>query len=173
MQNTDTKKSQRPGWDEHWINIARVILARSTCLRRKFGAVVVKNNVLLSTGYNGAPRGVPDCDELGKCYRAENNIKAGTHYEKCRSVHAEANSIINAAREGINVKDSVLYLFGEDADGNPVEGRPCKMCRRMIINAGIVRVIVGTGTGIYKYDIEDWIKESIEDPFKELSEEGY
>ncbi|MBN1899305.1 MAG: cytidine deaminase [Spirochaetes bacterium] len=164
----------RPNWNEHWLQIAQVVARRSTCLRRRFGAVITKNNVLLSTGYNGAPRKTPDCTTLGKCYRKEKNILAGSHYEKCRSVHAEANAIINAAREGIGIKDSKLYLFGENVDdGAIVGGKPCKMCRRMIINVGIEEVIVKEKEEVKEYFVQDWVLESNKDPFKELDETGY
>lgn len=172
MSNNSSDK--RPGWDEHWLEIAKVLCKRSTCLRRRFGAVITQNNVLLSTGYNGAPRFTPNCTDLGKCYRKEKNIPSGSNYEKCRSVHAEANAIINAAREGVSIKETVLYLYGENYDDNtPIEAKPCKMCRRMIINAGIKKVIVLDKDKIKTYLIHDWIDEIKKNPFKELDETGY
>lgn len=174
VDTTLHSKNKRPAWDEHWLEIAFVVSKRSTCLRRRFGAIIVKNNVMLSTGYNGASRGTPNCTDLGKCYRKEHNIPSGSQYEKCRSVHGEANAIINAAREGVAIKDTVLYLYGVDADKNEViDSKPCKMCRRMIINAGITEVIVMEKSGIRKYLVQDWIVESNKDPFKELDEIGY
>ncbi|MDD5067053.1 MAG: deaminase [bacterium] len=168
------EKHVRPDWDEHWLEMAKVVSKRSTCLRRRFGAVIVNKNVVIATGYNGAPRETPNCFDLGKCYRKERNIPAGSNYEKCRSVHAEANAIINAAREGISIKNTELYLYGEDADSfEIVGGKPCKMCRRMIINAGIQIVAVKEKEGIQKYYVKDWIDEAKLDPFKELDEEGY
>ncbi len=164
----------RPDWHEHWLEMAKVVSKRSTCLRRRFGAVIVNNNVIVSTGYNGAPRNTPNCTDLGKCYRKERNIPAGSNYEKCRSVHAEANAIINAAREGVSVKDTQIYLYGENADTNQViSSKPCKMCRRMIINAGIQKVIVQDKDNVREYSAQDWINENNQDPFKELDEEGY
>ncbi len=172
--NTKINNYKRPSWDLHWLEIAKVVSKRSTCLRRRFGAAIIKNNVLLATGYNGAPRSTPNCLDLGKCYRKEKNIPAGTHYEKCRAVHAEANAIINSAREGISIKDTMLYLYGEDFDNKTsIEAKPCKMCRRMIINAGITKVIVPYKEKIKTFVISDWINEANSDPFKELDEEGY
>lgn len=169
-----TNGHKRPGWDEHWLEMARVVSRRSTCLRRRFGAVIVNRHVMLSTGYNGAPRGTPNCVDLGKCYRKERNLPAGSHYEKCRSVHAEANAIINAAREGVSIKGTELYLYGEHADSGKIVGaKPCKMCRRMLINAGIEAVIVREEAGIRRFPVSDWIREANEDPFRELDEEGY
>lgn len=170
----DKKKYTRPGWDEHWLEIAYTIAKRSTCIRRQFGAVIIKNNVLLSTGYNGAARQTPNCSDLGKCYRKERNIPSGSNYEKCRSVHGEANAIINAAREGIAIKDTILYLYGLNSDtGEVIDAKPCKMCRRMIINAGITEVVVKEKNSTRRYLVQDWIEKSNEDPFKELDEEGY
>ncbi|MBU1077399.1 MAG: dCMP deaminase family protein [Spirochaetes bacterium] len=172
--NSKIKKFERPSWHDHWLGIAKVVAKRSTCLRRRFGAVVVKNNVLLASGYNGAPRNTPNCTDLGRCYRKERNIPSGSHYEKCRSVHAEANTIINSAREGISIKDTVMYLYGENFDDNSViEAKPCKMCRRMIINVGITKVITSYNNKIITYEAQSWIDETNKDPFKELDEEGY
>lgn len=173
--NKENKESfKRPAWDEHWLEIAKVVARRSTCLRRRFGAVIVKDNVILTTGYNGAPRSTPNCVDLGKCYRKEKNIQPGTRYEKCRAIHAEANAIINASREGIAIKDAVIYLYGENFDRTPIDNIiPCKMCRRWIINAGINRVVVLENDKIKVFDIMRWIIDANESPFKELEEEGY
>lgn len=174
MSNTQDNNN-RPSWNEHWLEIAKVIAKRSTCLRRRFGAVIInKNNVLLSTGYNGAPRHTPNCTDLGKCYRKERNIPSGAHYEKCRSVHAEANAIINAGREGVPINNTNLYLYGENYDSNEtIEAKPCKMCRRMIINAGINKVIMQGPDKITTVSVQNWIDDVQKDPFKELDEEGY
>ncbi len=164
---------ERPGWDEHFLNIAKQVAQRGTCIRRKFGAVIVREHVLLSTGYVGAPRGTPNCIDLKKCYRQARNIPSGSNYELCRSVHAEQNAIINAAREGVSVKGGILYLYGENPDGSIVAGKPCKMCRRMIINAGIRKVIIKAKKGKIIFKISDWVKEARRNPFKELDEKGY
>ena len=172
--NAKNNSFNRPSWDKHWLEIASVISKRSTCLRRRFGAVIIRDNIILSTGYNGAPRSTPNCIDLRKCYRKEKNIKPGTHYEKCRALHAEANAIINAAREGAVIKDTVLYLHGENFDGTLFKNiKPCKMCRRMVINAGINKVVVSYKGKIEIYDVMRWIIDANENPYKELDEEGY
>ena len=126
---------------EYYLNIARDVSKRGTCLRRNFGAVIVKNDEVISTGYTGAPRYRKNCCEIGSCIRQKLNVPRGERYELCRSVHAEMNAIISAARK--DMIDSTLYLYGEDATtGDPVENpAPCALCKRMIINAGIKEVI--------------------------------
>ncbi|MBN2330572.1 MAG: cytidine deaminase [Candidatus Aenigmarchaeota archaeon] len=150
--------SKRPEKTEYYLNIAREVSLRSTCLRRRFGAVILKDDQIISTGYVGAPRGAPNCLDIGKCPREEAKIPAGERYELCRSVHAEANAIINAARAGVSVLGGTLYLYGENVkDGSIAEARPCKMCKRMIINAGIRQVVVKTPEGKKSYSIEEWV----------------
>ncbi|MBI2046561.1 cytidine deaminase [Candidatus Pacearchaeota archaeon] len=163
----------RPSWDEHWLNIAKEVSKRATCMRRHFGAVIVKDNTHLSDGYCGAPRGTPNCIDMKKCYRTEKNIEPGKNYEKCRSVHAEMNAVINAAKNGIPVKGAKMYLYGENPDRSIVGGRPCMMCRRVIINSELEEVIVAATDGIAKHDVKEWVKSSSENPFKELDEAGY
>jgi dCMP deaminase len=127
--------------DLYYLHIARDIAMRATCLRRKFGAVIVKNDAIISTGYNGAPRGCMDSLTAGWCYREEKKIPAGERYEMCRSVHAEQNAILHAGRE--RTLDSTLYLSGVDAKTNELSGfEPCLLCTKMIINAGIKRTVV-------------------------------
>ena len=144
----------------YYLDIAQAVLKRGTCLRRNYGAIIVKNDVIISTGYVGAPRGRANCSDLGVCRREKLNVPRGQRYEMCRSVHAEANAIIAASRE--EMLGSTLYLVGEEAGtGKLVENAsPCKMCRRLIINAGIKQVIArntaDTFTGI---NVEDWITE--------------
>ncbi len=128
--------------DKHgyYLNIAEAALERSTCLRRKYGAVIVKDDEIISTGYNGAPRGWPNCCDIGFCYREHEQIPHGERYESCRSVHAEANAIISASRK--DMLGATLYLAGKEADGSPIYyAEPCAMCRRLIINAGIDKVV--------------------------------
>jgi len=150
--------SKRPEKTEYYLNIAREVSLRSTCMRRRFGAVILKDDQIISTGYVGAPRGAPNCLDIGKCPREEAKIPAGERYELCRSVHAEANAIINAARAGVSVLGGTLYLYGENVkDGSIAEARPCKMCKRMIINAGIKQVVVKTPEGKKSYSIEEWV----------------
>lgn len=128
--------------DKHgyYLNIAESVLERSTCLRRKYGAVIVKDDEIISTGYNGAPRGWSNCCDIGFCYREHEQIPHGERYEACRSVHAEANAIISASRR--DMLGATLYLAGKEADGSQIYyAEPCTMCRRLIINAGIDKVI--------------------------------
>jgi len=143
-------------------------------MRRRWGAVIVKDDTIISTGYAGSARGFPNCIDLKKCIRQEQGIKLGERYELCRSVHAEMNAIINAARKGVITLNSKMYLYGENASDESVveNGKPCKMCRRMIVNAGISEVIVKTSQGVDRYRVSDWIEEAKKYPFKEI-EPGY
>lgn len=129
----------RPSWDEYFLEIAKVVSSRSTCLRRHYGAVIVRDNIIISTGYNGAPRGEENCDELGRCLRQEMQIPAGERYELCRAVHAEANAIING--DPARMIGATIYIAGYNADGSPADGEPCMMCHRMIKNAQIARIV--------------------------------
>jgi len=129
----------RPDWDTYFIEIAKVVSSRSTCLRRKYGAVIVKDRVLISTGYNGSPRGIDNCIDLGKCTRQEQNIPSGERYELCEAVHAEQNAIVNAPPE--RMKDATIYISGFEEDNSFANGRPCKLCDRMIRNAQIKTVV--------------------------------
>ncbi len=126
----------------YYLDIADTVLKRGTCLRRNFGAIVVNNDELISTGYTGAPRGRRNCSDLGYCMRQKLNIPRGQRYEICRSVHAEANAIISAARR--DLIGATLYLVGREcSDGEYVKNaEPCSMCKRLIINAGITTVII-------------------------------
>lgn len=162
----------RPSKNQYYLNIAKEIAARGTCLRRKFGVVIIKNDAIVSTGYLGAPRGAPNCIDLKNCPREAASIPPGERYELCRSVHAEANAIINAARLGTAVLGGTLYLYGENMDGSIAEARPCKMCRRMIINAGITKVVIAKADGFEEVNVDDWIKEST-DLSKEENVHGY
>ena len=121
--------SKRPEKQDYYLNIAMEVCKRSTCLRRRFGAVILRDDQIISTGYAGSPRGVPNCVDLGKCLRKEMNIPPGERYELCRSVHAEANAIINAARSGVSLLNGTLYLYGENVEsGEIAEAKPCRMC---------------------------------------------
>ncbi|MCX7794005.1 MAG: dCMP deaminase family protein [Thermodesulfovibrionales bacterium] len=136
----DSKKTHfRPGWDEYFLEIAKVVASRSTCLRRRYGAVIVKDNVIVSTGYNGAPRGTVNCIDSGTCKRRELNIPAGERYELCEAVHAEQNAIINGSPE--RMKDATIYIAGFEEDGTLANGKPCLLCQRMIKNAMISEII--------------------------------
>ncbi len=150
----------RPSKDEYYLNIAEEVSQRSTCLRAKIGAVIIKNEAIVSTGYVGAPRGTKDSLERGFCLRDKLNIPHGERYELCRSVHAEQNAIINAARVGVSILSGDIYIYGEDSQGNKINAFPCFICKKMIINAGLKRVICSTSSGEMKiFKVEDWVKE--------------
>ncbi|MDD3716729.1 MAG: deaminase [Candidatus Marinimicrobia bacterium] len=140
---------KRPDWDNYFLNIAKVVATRSSCLRRQVGAVIVHDKDIISTGYNGAPQFQPNCLEIGFCYRDKHNIKSGTQLERCRAVgsHAESNAIALAARNGHATSDSTIYIYGHDF--------VCYQCRAQIANANIRRVILEHPGG----DIEEWIPE--------------
>ena len=147
--------------DKHnyYLDIADTVTERGTCLRRNFGAIIVKNDEIVSTGYIGAPRGRKNCSDLGYCMREKLNIPRGERYELCRSVHAEANCIISAARR--DTIGGTLYLAGRDVKtGELVENACCcSMCKRMVINAGIENVVVRVTPTEYKvYPVSDWIE---------------
>lgn len=120
----------RPSWDEYFMRIAHLVKERSTCLRRKVGAVLVKNKHILSSGYNGAPKGLPHCAEVG-CLRQELNVPSGQRHEICRGVHAEQNAVVQAAVFGVSTRGATLY----------VTDFPCSICAKMIINAEIKEIV--------------------------------
>ncbi len=155
---------KRPDKDHYYCNIASEVARRSTCLRRWYGAVIVKNDQIISTGYAGAARGTVNCTDLGICPRERAGIPHGERYELCRSVHAEMNAIIHAARA--DMIGSTIYLVGMNAkDGEVVErARPCKICTRLIINAGIKTVkVLNSNDEITTFDVNDFIKNEILD----------
>lgn len=144
----------------YYLDIAASVSERSTCLRRHYGCVIVKNDEIISTGYNGAPRGRKNCDDLGFCYREQMDIPRGERYELCRSVHAEQNAIISASRN--ELIDAVLYMVGINAKTGEIEPKAtsCMMCKRVVINSGIKRVIVREPDNKYTiYNVEDWISD--------------
>jgi len=146
--------------ENYYLDIAQTVSERSTCLRKRYGAIIVKNDSIISTGYNGAPRGRANCNEIGSCMREKLQIPRGERYELCRSVHSEANAIIAASRE--NMLDSTLYMCCTDpADGSVVAGtNSCMMCKRMIINAGIKTVIIRETADTYTViDTASWIED--------------
>jgi len=140
------KTFSRPSKDEYYLGIAKAVAKRGTCLIRNYGAIIVKNDVIVSTGYTGAPRKVKECLKWKECPRMIIGAKKGENYELCISVHAEENAIINAARNGASVLGGTLYLY-------------CRRCKRAIINAGIKEVVVTDGKSIKKIKVSDWIKE--------------
>ena len=144
--------------ENYYLNIAETVLDRATCLRRVYGAIRVKNDEIISTGYNGAPRGRQNCVDMGFCTREAMKIPSGERYELCRSVHAEANAIISAARR--DTVGSTLYLVGRDARTGELlpNATSCSMCRRLVINAGIEKVVIrNTETEFTVVDVEDWV----------------
>jgi len=152
--------SYRPEKDRYYLEIAKQVALRSTCKRRKFGAIIVKDDQIVATGYVGAPRKTKDCFEHGACLREKLKIPHGERYELCRSVHAEMNAIINAARAGVSILGGDLYIWGADEKGNLINTFPCFLCKKMIINAGLKRVICSQENGDYKiYKVSDWIEE--------------
>jgi dCMP deaminase len=142
------KKGERPDWDEYFIEIARSVARRATCHRRKYGAVISKDNIIVSTGYNGAPRGMKDCLEAGECVRKEKRVPHGERYELCHSVHAEANAIIRASM--FEMKGSHIYISGINDSSVECDSEPCMMCKRMILNADIARVVYSDGKGGFR-----------------------
>ena len=143
----------------YYLDMAEVVGKRSTCIRKQYGAVIVKHDEVISTGYNGAPRGRQNCIDLGVCRREQLNVPRGERYELCRSVHAEQNAIISASRD--RMLGSSLYMTGIDLrdDNRYVErAMPCSMCKRVIINAGIETVYIRDTRDEYrKVDVQEWI----------------
>ena len=146
--------------ENYYLDIAQTVAERSTCLRRCYGAILVKSDEIIATGYNGAPRGRRNCVDLNYCTREALNIPSGQRYELCRSVHAEANAIISAARS--ETLGATLYMACKNpATGELIAGSTsCAMCRRLIINAGIQRVVIrNTRTDYAVVHVEDWVRE--------------
>ena len=144
----------------YYLDIAETVLERSTCLRRKYGAIIVKNDEIISTGYVGAPRGRANCTDLGSCTRVQLNIPRGERYELCRSVHAEANAIISASRG--DMLGATLFLVGKEAETGELvhDASCCSMCKRLVINAGISRVVVRDTPDTYReIEVSQWIQE--------------
>ena len=159
-----SQRRKRPDKSEHYLNRAKVAAEMSTCLRRRIGAIIVKDGVEVSSGYVGSPRGTEHCIDTGRCLRKELNIPPGERYELCRSVHAEQNAIINAARTGMNITGGEMYLSSERIKGqyNEKSGEtrkmygPCMICTKMIINAGLTAVhMKEEGVGTKTYTLED------------------
>ncbi|MBU1742945.1 MAG: cytidine deaminase [Proteobacteria bacterium] len=148
----------RIGKDRYYLNIAREVSRRGTCLRRNYGAVIVNQDQIISTGYTGAPRGVVNCIDLGVCRREQEQIPSGERYELCRSVHAEMNAVIHASRS--ETIGGTLYLVCvEAASGEWTDlAEPCLLCRRGIINAGLANVVSGyPDERIRRFKVTDWI----------------
>ena len=151
---------QRISKENYYLNIAETVLERATCLRRVFGAIIVKNDEIISTGYNGAPRGRCNCVDMGFCTREAMKVPRGERYELCRSVHAEANAIISASRR--DMVGGTIYLVGRDARTGELlaDATSCLMCRRMVINAGLEKVVIRrTDTEFETVPVAAWIAE--------------
>jgi len=151
---------ERTSKENYYLDIAESVIGRATCLRRCFGAIIVKNDEIIATGYNGAPRGRKNCVDLGVCAREVLRVPRGERYELCRSVHAEANAIISAARR--DMVGGTLYLAGKDAATGQIlpDATSCAMCRRMIINAGLERVVIRTSAAAYTVvPVRSWVEE--------------
>ncbi len=149
----------------YYLDIAQTVAERGTCLRRNYGAIIVKNDEIISTGYVGAPRGRKNCSDLGKCIRQELKIPRGERYEMCRSVHAEQNAIISAARA--DTIDATMYLVGIERDTKQIVANSCccSMCKRVVINAGIKEVVIRDTENDYRViEVKDWVEndESLE-----------
>lgn len=143
MEEKRGKLLSRPSWDQYFMSMAELAATRSTCIRRKVGAVLVKNSRIISTGYNGAPAGYQHCQKIG-CMREQLNVPSGEKHELCRGVHAEQNAIIQAALHGISTMSSTLYCTS----------KPCSICAKMIVNAGILNVV-------YRDDYNDELTDTV------------
>ncbi|MBT7903247.1 AAA family ATPase [Candidatus Woesearchaeota archaeon] len=161
--NVKLVKSVRPTKEQYYLNIASEIATRSTCLSVQFGSVIVKDDQIIATGYIGAPRKTDSCVERGFCLRRRLKIPSGQRYELCRSVHSEMNAIINAARSGASILESDLFLSGiriYEGQRKPIDMHPCFICKKLIINAGIGRVICSQEDGSTKtFIVSDWVKD--------------
>jgi dCMP deaminase len=153
--------SRKLSKDEYYLNIAKEVSRKSTCFRRVIGAIIIRDDQIISTGYAGAPRKTKDSLEHGFCLRDKLKIPHGQRYELCRSVHAEQNAIINAARAGVSLLGGDMYLYGSiPKEDGPINAVPCFICKKMIINSGIKRVICSTAEGeIAIFSVEDWIND--------------
>lgn len=153
----NNRLSKRISKENYYLSLAQEGAKRGTCLRRNYGAVIVKNDEVISTGYTGAPRGQINCIDIDRCLRNDLNIPSGEKYELCRSVHAEMNACIHASRR--DMIDSTLYLCGLDKEtGKIVGSEPCKLCQRVIINSGIVKVIVKDSDEFFTtLLVENWV----------------
>ena len=151
---------ERISKENYYLDIAETVLERATCLRRIYGAIIVKNDEIISTGYNGAPRGRANCVDMGYCSREAMNVPRGERYELCRSAHADANAIISASRR--DMVGGTIYLVGRDARTGELlaDATSCLMCRRMVINAGLEKVVIRrTETEFEVVPVEAWIAE--------------
>ena len=154
-------RPERTSKDLYYLGIAKEVSSRSTCFRRSIGAIIVRDDQIISTGYVGAPRKTKDSLEHGFCLRDRLAIPHGQRYELCRSVHAEQNAIINAARAGVSLLGGDMYIYGsEPGGGTPINALPCYICKKMIVNCGLDRIVCSTAEGgLQVFRVEDWIKD--------------
>ncbi len=155
---------ERISKDEYYMNIAKEVASRTTCFRAWHGAIIVRDDQIISTGYVGAPRKTKDCLERNSCLRRKLGIPSGQRYELCRSVHAEQNAIINAARAGVSLLGGTMYIYSlkidEKGNKKEIDSYPCFICKKMIVNSGMEKVIAHRADGSLKlYKVKDWIKD--------------
>ena len=156
---------KRPSKDEYYLDLAKSVCRRGTCLKVEIGAVIIRNDQVVATGYCGAPRGTKSSQEHGFCLRKKLGIPSGHRYEMCRSVHAEQNAIINAARAGTSLLGGDMYIYGrrvgeEGVEGEAIDAFPCFICKKMLINCGLKRVICSLADGGHKvFEVADWMEE--------------
>jgi dCMP deaminase len=156
----EVKMQERISKDYYYLKIAEAVRLRAVCLRRASGSVIVRDDQIVATGYTGAPRKTPDCFQRGFCLRQKLNIPSGSQYELCASVHAEMNSIINSARAGVSLLGGEMYIFGE-YDSKIIKALPCSICKRMIINAGLTRIICSNPeppNNPLVFFVKDWVE---------------
>lgn len=154
-------KSTRTSKDHYYLGIAKEVASRSTCWRRAIGAIIVRDDQIISTGYVGAPRKTKDSLEHGFCLRDKLGIPHGQRYELCRSVHAEQNAIINAARAGVSLLGGDMYIYGSaPGEAKAIDAFPCFICKKMIINCGLNRIVCSTEDGRTRvFRVDDWIRD--------------
>ncbi len=159
----DNLKYARPSKDEYYLDLAKSVCRRSTCTKVEIGAVIIRDDQVVATGYCGAPRGTKSSLGHGFCLRKKLGIPSGQRYEMCRSVHAEQNAIINAARSGTSLLGGDMYIYGKiqgEKDAQPLDAFPCFICKKMLLNCGLKRVICSLKDGSYKiFEVEDWMKD--------------
>ncbi|MCJ7680341.1 MAG: dCMP deaminase family protein [Candidatus Aminicenantes bacterium] len=154
-----TSEKKRITKDDYYLGIAKEVARRSTCFRRSIGAIIIRDDQIISTGYVGAPRKTTSSIEHGFCLRDRLNIPHGQRYELCRSVHAEQNCIINAARAGVSLLGGDMFIYGSAyGEEEPINAFPCFICKKMIINTSLKRIVCSTEDGgRHIFTVEEWI----------------
>ena len=152
----------RPSKDQYYLDLAKTVCTRGTCIKVDIGAVIIKDDQVVATGYVGAPRGTKSSLDHGFCLRKKLGIPSGHRYEMCRSVHAEQNAIVNAARSGVSLLGGDMYIYGQSKGEvvAPIDAFPCFICKKLLINCGLKRVICSLKDGTYKiFQAQEWIDE--------------